>query len=486
MILKCLNNDFGVLMSVSVRDICEAFFDLEEKYNLNYQEIQGCYAWQLIRMHLYYDITRKTQIFGAPQQKSLSLFDKVKTFLPFFKNSVFKNPFSGKYTKDILVFDHPRKVIFNGKYCDIYSKFLVDFLKDDYSFEVIESAYLNNHYTEPEDYIKYNDAIQLGSYVYKKFNKIEFSQSEMELISKVQNELESIFNIKLNIPWMMTTHILNFQYDFKKYVELFEKRKPKMVFVVVAYENHPVVAAAKHLGIEAIELQHGTITDYHLGYSYPEKTRLQGEIPYFPDKILSFGDYWMSEKTSPISQDNIVPVGFSYFEAQSKDFINLDSIPDQVLFISQGVIGKYLSKLAFEFAKNQNDLKIIYKLHPGEYETWRQNYPELVEASSFDNFTVIDNSEIPLYKLLAESTYQVGAFSTAIYEGLMFNCKTFILDVPGVEYLDDLVEENYVFKIGDASDLKDNLVDFKPRDYDKNFFFKSLDEKLLKSVIDNG
>ena len=55
-----------------------------------------------------------------------------------------------------------------------------------------------------------------------------------------------------------------------------------------------------------------------------------------------------------------------------------------------------------------------------------------------------------------------------------------------MEYLDDLVEENYVFKIGDASDLKDNLVDFKPRDYDKNFFFKSLDEKLLKSVIDNG
>lgn len=54
---------------VSVRDICEAFFSLEEKYNLNYQEIQGCFAWQLIRMHLYYDIARKTQMFGAPQQK---------------------------------------------------------------------------------------------------------------------------------------------------------------------------------------------------------------------------------------------------------------------------------------------------------------------------------------------------------------------------------------------------------------------------------
>lgn len=471
---------------VSVRDICEAFFSLEEKYNLNYQEIQGCFAWQLIRMHLYYDITRKTQMFGAPQQKSLSLLDKVNSFLPFFKNSLLHNPFTGKYNKDILIFDHSRKVIFNDEYCDIYSNFLVDFLSDDYSFEVLESPYLNHHFTQKQDYISYTDAIQLGSYIHKKLNKIEFSQSEKELILKVQNELESIFNIELNIPWMLTTHILNFQYDYKKYIELFKKRNPKIVFVVVAYENHPIVAAAKHLGIEVIELQHGTITDYHLGYSYPEKTRLNGEIPYFPDKILSFGDYWLNEDTCPIIRENVIPIGFSYFESQSKDFIDIEAIDNQILFISQGVIGRYLSKLAVEFAKTQKDLKIIYKLHPGEYATWRENYPELAEVSSSHNFEVIENSEVPLYKLLAESNYQVGAFSTAIYEGLMFNCKTFILDVPGVEYLNDLIEKGYIFKIRDADDLNDNLDEFKPAVYDKNFFFKNFDKGLLKRVVDNG
>ena len=473
-------------MSVSVSDICEVFFDLEEKYNLNYQENQGCYAWQLIRMHLYYDITRKTKMFDAPQQKSLSLFDKVTTFLPFFKNSVLYNPFTGKYNKDILIFDHPRKVIFDGQYCDIYSKFLVDFLLDDYSFEVLESPYLNHHYVQKQDYIRYTDAIQFGSYVHKKFNKVEFSQKEGELILKVQNELESAFNIKLNILGMLEMHILNFQYDYKKYIDLFKKRKPKKVFVVVAYENHAIVAAAKHLGIEVIELQHGTITYYHLGYSYPEKTRLNGEIPYFPDKILSFGDYWMNGDMSPIDMENVFPVGFPYFEYQSKDFIGLEAVDNQILFISQGVIGKYMSNLALEFVKYNRDFKIIYKLHPGEYENWRENYPALVEASSLDNFEVIDNSEIPLYKLMAQSNYQVGAFSTAIYEGLMFNCKTFILDVPGVEYLEDLIEKGYVFKIKNAEDLDSNLNTFKPTDYDKNFFFKNLDKELLKSVIDNG
>lgn len=473
-------------MSVSVSDICEVFFDLEEKYDLNYQEIQGCFAWQLIRMHLYYDITRKTKIFGAPQQKSLSIMDKVITFLPFFKNSVLYNPFTGKYHKDILIFDHPRKVIFKGQYCDIYSNFLVDFLKEDYSFEVLESPYLNNHFTKKQDYIRYTDAIHLGSYIHKKFNDIKFTKKEEDLILKVQNELENTFNIKLNIILMLKLHILNFQYDFDKYVELFKKRKPEKVFVVVAYENHAVVAAAKHLGIEVLELQHGTITYYHLGYSYPKKTRLNGEIPYFPDKILSFGDYWMNDAMSPIDMENIIPIGFPYFEYQSKDFINIEVTENQILFISQGVIGKYMSQMAFEFAKNNNDFKIIYKLHPGEYETWRENYPELVEASAFDNFEVIDNSETPLYKLLAQSNYQVGAFSTAIYEGLMFNCKTFILDVPGVEYLDDLIEKGYVFKIDGADDLTKNLKKFKPTDYDKNFFFKNLDNELLRRVVDDG
>lgn len=473
-------------MSFSVRDICEVFFELEEKYSLNYQKIQGCYAWQLIRMHLYYDITRKTKMFGAPQQKSLSLLDKITSFLPFFKNSVLHNPFGGRYTKDILIFDHPRKVIFNGQYCDIYSNFLVDFLSNDYSFEVLESPYLNNHYTPMQDYIRYTDAIQLGSYIHKKFNKITFTREEKELISEVQQELENAFGIELNILGMMETHILNFEYDYKKYIDLFKKRKPKQIFVVVAYENHAVVAAAKYLGIEVIELQHGTITDYHLGYSYPKKTRLYGDIPYFPDKILSFGDYWMNENTSPINKENIIPIGFSYFESQSKDFLGLNAIDNQILFISQGVIGKYLSRLAFEFAKNQNEFKVIYKLHPGEYETWRENYPELVEASEFDYFEVIDNSEVPLYKLLAESNYQVGAFSTAIYEGLMFNCKTFILDVPGVEYLDDLIEKKYVFKIGGADDLVKNLKEFTPTPYDKNFFFKDLDTELLNGVVGNG
>ena len=54
------------------------------------------------------------------------------------------------------------------------------------------------------------------------------------------------------------------------------------------------------------------------------------------------------------------------------------------------------------------------------------------------------------------------------------------------KYLNDLIIKNFVFKINDADDLIDNLEGFEPAEYNKDFFFKNLDVKLLKSVIDNG
>ncbi len=421
-------------------------------------------------------------MFGSAQQQSVSVADKVKTFTPFVKNSIFSNPFRGSHKTDFIIFDHPRKVLFKNEYRDIYSYFLIDLLKD-YSFEVMEAPYLNNHYSPKKNYIKYTDRIQLGSYMYKKSNNIEYEPGEMSVISTVKREIKNRLDLDIDIESIMTQHILNYQYDYKRYMQLFEKRNPKKIFVVVAYENQAIVSAAKDLNIEVIELQHGTITDYHLGYSYPLKTRRKGEIKYFPDKILTFGEYWINDETCPISKENIIPVGFSYFQEQSKKFKNISANDKQILFISQGVIGKYLSALALKAAEKLPDYNIIYKLHPGEYETWK-NYDDLVKASKLENVKVIDNSEIELYQLFAQSEYQIGAFSTAIYEGLMFNCKTFILDVPGIEYLNDLIDDGYVYKINDADDLVENLEKFTPKEYDENFFFKNFDEKLFNKVID--
>ena len=494
-------------MTFTVKEICQKIWNLEEKYELNHKEIQGCYPWQLIRMYLYYEITRKTNVFESAQQSSLSLFDKINSFLPFLKNSISSNPLSGSENADVLIFDHPRKVIFEDEYQDIYSYFLKDTLNQyGKSFETIESPYLNQHFRNKnnikENHVKFNDRILLGSFLHKTRNrgKLPFTEDEKQLINAVKEELEAAFKIEIDLFRIMEDHILNFQYDYKKYIELLQKKNPKLVFLVVAYENKALVAACKKMNIEIIELQHGTISPYHLGYSYPENTRKFNneikEIEYFPDKILSFGDYWKNACPFPIDSENIIPMGFPYFEENSKTYMKIAEKKDneqigqkQILFISQGVIGKYLSKLAYETASNINDSQnynFIYKLHPGEYGTWRENYDYLTKAvGEFDNFTVIDKSKPQLYELFAKSHYQIGAFSTAIYEGLAFNCKTFIIDVPGVEYLDDLIDKDIVKKVKNSEELINyiNNENISIQEYDKDYFFKNFDETIFKNIL---
>ena len=193
-------------------------------------------------------------------------------------------------------------------------------------------------------------------------------------------------------------------------------------------------------------------------------------------------------------------MGFPYFEENSETYmgmmeeeLNQGTDDKQILFISQGVIGKYLSKLAYETAENINDennhtqnYQFIYKLHPGEYGTWQENYDFLNKAvNEFGNFIVIDESQPPLYELFAKSNYQVGAFSTAIYEGLAFNCKTFIIDVPGVEYLDDLIEKDIVKKVKNSEELINYLKEEKInlKDYNKDYFFKNYDESIFNEIL---
>lgn len=507
-------------MTFTVKEICQKIWNLEEKYELNHKEIQGCYPWQLIRMYLYYEITRKTNVFESAQQSSLSLFDKINSFLPFVKNSILSNPLSGNENVDALIFDHPRKVIFEDEYQDIYSYFLKDTLNQyGKSFETIESPYLNQHFRSNENIkennVKFNDRILLGSFIHKTRNrgKLHFTESEMQYINSVKEELETAFEIEIDLFRIMEDHILNFQYDYKKYIELLQRKKPKVVFLVVAYENKALLAACKKMNIEIIELQHGTISPYHLGYSYPENTmKFNGELKemeYFPDKILSFGNYWKNACPFPIDSENIISMGFPYFEENSKTYMKIAEDKNskegndqktekkQILFISQGVIGKYLSELAYETALNMNknnennednaqNYNFIYKLHPGEYGTWKENYDYLTKAvNEFDNFTVINKSEPPLYELFAESHYQIGAFSTAIYEGLAFNCKTFIIDVPGVEYLDDLIDKDIVKKVNSSEELINyiNNENISIQEYDKDYFFKNFDETIFKKIL---
>jgi len=77
-----------------------------------------------------------------------------------------------------------------------------------------------------------------------------------------------------------------------------------------------------------------------------------------------------------------------------------------------------------------------------------------VEAAAKGAIEVVDGQSPDLYRLLAESYWQLGVYSTAIFEGLGLGCKTILVNLPGIEYMDPLVEAGAVQVVGQPSDIE--------------------------------
>ncbi|WP_206538427.1 hypothetical protein [Natronorubrum sulfidifaciens] len=244
------------------------------------------------------------------------------------------------------------------------------------------------------------------------------------------------------------------------YRRLLERVNPELAVVVVSYGREPFIEACKEQDIPVVELQHGVIHEHHFGYLYSGPRTKET----FPDYLLTFGDFWKDSFEFPIPDDRVVSVGYPYLE-ESVDKYDDVNTRDQLLFISQGTIGEQLSKFAMEVEQHPEiDHEIVYKLHPGEYDRWEDEYPWLLEA----DFEIVDSSEPPLYKLFSESNVQVGVGSTAVYEGLCFNLETFVYENSSV--LQPLVDEGSAAVVSTADELASALGN-KSRSFNRDYYF---------------
>ncbi len=261
---------------------------------------------------------------------------------------------------------------------------------------------------------------------------------------------------------------LTFKYDFEFYDKLIKKRKPKQIFLVCSYVYKlALIAAAKQNKVETIEIQHGTIDKFHLGYSFPE----HNSIDYFPDKMYFFGEYWKNCMSFPIEEENKIVYGFPYFRKQKKKYATIEKKTGTILIISQGTIGNNLSEFLWKSREFLKDYQITYKLHPGEYDRWKTDYPNLVKLSELENVTIIDNNNTNLYTFLAESEFVIGVYSTAIYEALAFDCKVMCVNLPGIDYLEDLIKKDFVKLVVKPEDFSGYLKTGEFKKFDSKLFF---------------
>lgn len=467
----------------SSEQVTKGIWRIEEEMDLFNTKIQGVYIWERIRYQIQQEILLKLGLIG---KKSAIIKNK------FLKKIIFTIQSIVLVIKEIQLFFKQKDIVFIGK---MSRKKQEDGLYWDILFDPVINKIKNEDYLllQPDHGFKYfnpaktENVLHLGfvfvvSQIRKKFflKRDSFSRSEILFMRKMQDKFEKEFDINLEISKLISDILFTRKAESEVYKFLFKKLSPKVVILQVGNNKSDIIEVLKEMQIPTIELQHGAIGKYDVAYSYPKKGITKRT---FCNYFFVFGDYWKDFIRYPIKRKNVISVGNPYLDCQKVKYLYTKK-KNQILFLSQGPIGKELSKFASELSNSKDlDFNIIYKLHPDEYENWRERFPFLAEASDQERIFVVDKDFPPIYKLMAESKIQIGVYSTAIYEGLCFGLETFLFEASGIESMSYLLDYGYARKVKTAKDVINGINERRNRiTVDQKYFFRP---NAIHNILEN-
>ena len=375
----------------------ERFQSVERKTKALDFKVLGFQIWPLLRTKMFYQISSQIGIFDSPHPNPEPQEAGV--------------PFEPKKAKSIVV-PFSRKV--NGE--DPYSSWLSEHLPDPLFIEHSGDGGLDSY--KPSFNEKYEEHVARAM---RRLVKKDIPDKWRMIIEGFEKEFGVEIKTYGEYPkWFIRRSIV----EALGFRSLFRKTKARKLYIVNAYSHPTVVLGAKLANIRVYELQHGFVSELHPAYSYPDNKKIQS----LPHVFLCWGGFWQ-ENLSPAKNMLVKVLG------APKGFWQQMNRPmpkkEQVLFTSQGAVGKKLFALAESFAMSDKKLRVIFRLHPNE------------DPASY--VTDVPNLEVshktpPFLDLVGSCEYLVGGFSTTLFEGAALGCKVIVADVPGIENIKKPIE----------------------------------------------
>lgn len=426
------------------RRLQEKFLAFEEREKLFDLVVDGCRVWEHIRVQVNRIILRRADVFEqrtAEERISFSkLVARATNWLSVFARSLPRNGLSC----DWLFVCHPRRVLSKeGVWRDIYTYPLVKALGSRaLTFE--ETARDGHRRPAGTERLIYEDLL-IPVYWLLRVLRPTFLRGEIaQKLSRCENAGIEEFGSALPFLRLALKAARRDKARRTVFGWLLYVCKPKALVVVVSYGKESLVKAARQKGIPTYELQHGAISHFHMGYHFPGTPKSS-----YPDFLLSFGSFWTRMSSFSVKEGGVLAMGFPFLEeAVSQKSEKKDG---SVLFISQETIGSELSRFALRARQLVGSAtKFVYKLHPAEAAS-SAGYSVLL--ASKDGFDVISGQQPPLFELLARASFVVGVYSTAIYEALAFGCRVALVNLPGKQFMHDLIELGHAEVVDSPSDL---------------------------------
>lgn len=236
---------------------------------------------------------------------------------------------------------------------------------------------------------------------------------------------------------------------FHRHYQFLKTSRTKVIFLTNHYHREGLIAAAKLLNVQVIEIQHGLISNEDMYYVYPSEIEANREKGLFPDKILLFGNYWKDIllSGSEFAEDQLLVVGdYSVRASGWKNYVGAEK--ENILFIGaqKNMPRKYVSyteNLLKKVEENHPEWKVVVKLHP--YEKEPELYAHLDEHPQCE----IMGKESDLMLLLSKARIQVSVYSTTFFDALGLDIANFSIQnyTNGADYAASMAESGIAIPV---------------------------------------
>ena len=240
----------------------------------------------------------------------------------------------------------------------------------------------------------------------------EFPELDAEVLYRITSDQLARFSLR----FLFSRHLL-------------ARSQVKTVIVLDSDGKIPEIAAAKSLGLNVSEVQHGMFSTREPAYSWQEFHR---EVPLklpLPDTQVVFGEVWAEQlrEAGYWSQENIVvarnPLISEYhrlFLRQREARKTSEARPLQVLFPTQGYVREAAVKFWVSVLEASNHLQTNFfqlsiKVHPLERD-YTRDYSELAEKYA-DRVSII-SEDIESFDAMLSADVVVGYTSLMMVEAI--------------------------------------------------------------------
>lgn len=458
----------------NLEDIGEAFFEIERREGLYDWKVGGISVWVLLRSRLFRTITQNANLYDWSTAKKFELpadaipyaganaagllwqaangrakaavggvepdFSNLKGFraivVPFATRSA-ANPLEEKFSQPVIDALGADALVFGVG--------MWDKLSNRARLEDLNSLFIKKYGT----FASISVRLLLRGRDYKKYQRVvEFIEREVGV---------SMAPYDVFPRWLLRSFIA----ERRGYRKLLAATSAKTVYMVNA-ARMSFQAAAQSLGMKIVEIQSGVFSKYSLQFSWPGSPK----VDYLPNEILTWGEYF-TDGIEHAGGQNIRVIG-STAEFDAVRDANLKRDSNQVVFLTQPLVGNDILRAAIEFARSKPNLKVIVKMHP---RNDLDDFKRVIESAggSPKNMTLMQSERSSL-EVIAESEVAVGAFSTALIEAAGLGTKVAILRLPGWQHLAPMVDGGYASAFDSADELAANYDNLRVAG-DKYFFY---------------